>query len=267
MSSPPVVLSIAGSDCSAGAGIQADLKSFHTLDTYGLTVVSGVVAETPNKVVSWEAMPAKLVREQLECLLESYPVAAIKTGLLFSPEIVQCVAQTLKGKEIPLIIDPVGSASAGASFGGETFLTSLSEQLFPLAALITPNLREAQALAGLDSDDQAELGSQLAHQFGVNVLVKGGHHDDPTRSIDLLTDPNGRSHEFCLPRLTGPDYHGTGCTLSASIAAYIARGTPLKDAIMQAKSFLHQAISAGHHWESGPTGEHLDALNLFNRNS
>jgi len=256
---PPITLTIAGSDSSAGAGIQADLKVFHYYKVYGLTAVSGIVAESPKTVRSWQATSASLLSDQLQCLLETYPISAIKTGALFTPELAETVANTLAPLNVPLVIDPVGVASTGSSLGGNDLLSAIAEYLFPLATLITPNLMEARCISGQSTSNLEALADFLSSQYANNFLVKGGHSDEDV-ARDILATPNGQKTEFSLPKIPNADYHGTGCTLSAAITAEIALGKTLEQAILSAKKFLHTAITTAHHWHE------VEALNTF-RNS
>ena len=225
-----VALTIAGSDCSGGAGIQADLKTFGALGVYGLTAITCVVAETPGRVSKLEAVSAELVRAQIEVLLQSFPVAAIKTGLLFSAEIVSTVAQALRAiskARPPLVIDPVMVATSGDQLLHDDAVDAFERELFPLATLVTPNLDEAARLLGEPISDLAAMrvaGVKLAKKFGVPFLLKGGHlagHE----AIDLLLC--GRDVvEFSAPFAREIATHGTGCTYSAAITAGLARGFP-----------------------------------------
>jgi len=258
---PAIALSIAGSDSSAGAGIQADLKTFHTHHIYGLTAITGIVAETPLLVNSWQAVAPELLYSQIECLLKAYPIKAIKTGLLFNADLIGVIVKALsKYPSIPLIIDPVGAASSGTDFVNTTFQESLTRDLFPLSTLITPNLHEAQSLSNNSTSNLTTLATELAQTYQTNVLVKGGHSDRDQNARDVLSTPSGQIEEFILPRITGPDYHGTGCTLSAAITARLALGSSMKIAIKEAKQFLHDSINDGHTWGD------IHALNTF-RNS
>ncbi len=258
---PAVALSIAGSDSSAGAGIQADLKAFHAHHIYGLTAITGIVAETPLLVNSWKAVSPELLYNQLECLLKAYPIKAIKTGLLFNADLIEVIVKILsRHPDIPLIIDPVGAASSGTDFVDTAFQESLKRDLFPLATLITPNLQEAQSLSNHSTSSLTTLATELAHTYQTNVLVKGGHSKRDQNARDVLSTPGGQTEEFILPRITGPDYHGTGCTLSAAITARLALGSPMITAIKDAKQFLHDSIKSGHTWGD------IHALNTF-RNS
>ena len=179
---PPVALTIAGSDSSAGAGVQADLKTFSALGVYGLTAVTCVVAETPGKVARIEPVSARLVREQIDVVLAGFPVAAIKTGLLYSAEIISSViaALTSHGKvHLPLIVDPVMIATSGDRLLQTDAVALYENELFPRATLITPNLDEAAALLGKEKIPDAEAMEEtvraLSARYGTSVLLKGGH--------------------------------------------------------------------------------------------
>jgi hydroxymethylpyrimidine/phosphomethylpyrimidine kinase len=246
----PVALTIAGSDSSAGAGIQADLKTFSALGVYGLTAVTCVVAETPGRVSKIEAVTPALVREQIEVLLRSFPVAAIKTGLLFSPEIIHEIANVLReNRSRPLVIDPVMVATSGDPLLQDEAIEIYERELFPLAVLITPNLDEAARLLGKPITDlraMREAGENLASKYGVSILLKGGHLAGD-QAIDLLF-LNGNVIEFSAPFSRGIATHGTGCTYSAAITAGLATGLPLEDAVRRAKNFVSAAIAQHHGW-------------------
>ncbi|MEY2564628.1 MAG: hydroxymethylpyrimidine/phosphomethylpyrimidine kinase [Verrucomicrobiota bacterium] len=263
----PVALSIAGSDSSAGAGIQADLKTFSALGVYGLTAITCVVAETPGRVSRIEGVTAAMVGEQISVLLENFPVAAIKTGLLFSGEIVAEVARTLRAhgakgnSAIPLVIDPVMVATSGDLLLRDDAVESYERDLFPLAALLTPNLSEATQLLGEPVQDVAtmrEAGARLANKYGIPILLKGGHLAGQN-AIDLLF-VEGAVVEFTAPFSRGIATHGTGCTYSAAIAASLASGLSLEEAVRRAKKFVTAAIAQHRRWPS-PGGAPLQALN------
>jgi hydroxymethylpyrimidine/phosphomethylpyrimidine kinase len=264
---PPVALTIAGSDSSSGAGIQADLKTFSALGVYGLTAVTCVVAETPCLVSKIEPVSAELVREQIEVLLRGFPVAAIKTGLLFSREIVEEVARTLRthGEKtkapVPLVIDPVMVATSGDALLRDDAIESYERDLFPLAALVTPNLGEAARLSGepiRDLPAMRKTGDLLANKYGIPVLLKGGHLPGD-QAIDLLF-VGGNVVEFSAPFLHGVTTHGTGCTYSAAIAAGLANDLPLEESVRRAKEFVTATIAQHHAWKT-PEGSALHALN------
>jgi len=249
---PPVALTIAGSDSSAGAGIQADLKTFSTLGVYGLTAVTCVVAETPGLVSKIEPVSATLVRDQIEVLLRAFPVAAIKTGLLFSAEIVSEVSRLLADRRsIPLVIDPVMIATSGASLLQPNAIEIYERDLFPLAALLTPNMDEAARLVGSPAsnlEEMREAGHTLAKTYGVPVLLKGGH-----LAGDIATDllfRGGEVIEFSAPFSRGLATHGTGCTYSAAITAGLATSLSLEEAIGRAKEYVTAAIANHFSWQN-----------------
>lgn len=250
MGQTPVALTIAGSDSSAGAGIQADLKTFAALGVYGLTAITCVVAETPGRVSKIEPVSAGLVREQIEVLLRGFPVAAIKTGLLFSAEIIREIASVFR-RERPraLVIDPVMVATGGDALLQEDAIEAYEGDLFPLATLVTPNLDEAARLIGKPVTDLAAMrgaGEILADKYGTSVLLKGGHLAG-AEATDLLFIC-GNVIEFSAPFTRGVATHGTGCTYSAAIAAGLARGLSLEEAIRRAKNFVNAAIAQHYTW-------------------
>jgi hydroxymethylpyrimidine/phosphomethylpyrimidine kinase len=253
----PVALSIAGSDSSAGAGIQADLKTFSALGVYGLTAVTCIVAEIPGKVSRIEPLGAKIVGEQIEVLAKNFQIAAIKTGLLCSAEIVSAVAKALRRRarmfatQIPLVIDPIIVATGGDRLLEEAAIETYKKELFPLANLITPNLDEAEQLLGTGIKDRQSMhraGKKLEKRFETAILLKGGHLAGD-RAVDLLF-ANGKVVEFSAPFVRGVATHGTGCTYSAAITAGLAKGLALEDAVRQAKKFVTGAITRHFRWKS-----------------
>lgn len=258
----PVALTIAGSDCSAGAGIQADLKTFQHFQVHGLTAVTCVVSETANIVRAVHPVPVEIVADQVSLLLESFPVAAIKTGMLFSAAHVGAVAEILRRfPQIPLVVDPVMIASTGASLLEPDAIATYRELLLPLARVITPNLPEAETLLGEKIPDVSALepaARRLAEMFGTAVLLKGGHLDGP-ECLDLLVD-GGEVHRFLAARIPVAGSHGTGCTLSAAIAAALARGEALPGAVGAAKTYLGKTLSLSYVFRSA-AGDAVHALN------
>jgi hydroxymethylpyrimidine/phosphomethylpyrimidine kinase len=250
-----VALTIAGSDSSAGAGIQADLKTFSTLGVYGLTAVTCIVAETPGKVSRIEPASARIVREQIEVLAKSFPIGAIKTGLLCTAEIVSAVAKAIRDLNkrlppgIPLVIDPVFVATSGDPLLQPAAIEIYEKELFTLANLITPNLGEAERLTDTKIKDRQAMrraGKKLAKKFGTAILLKGGHLPGD-RAVDLLF-ANTKVIEFSAPKVFGVATHGTGCTYSAAITAGLAKGLSLETAIMRAKKFVTEAIRNRFQW-------------------
>ncbi len=262
---PPVALSIAGSDCSSGAGIQADLKTFQHFHVHGLTAVTCVVSETANIVRAVHPVPVDIVADQISLLLDAFPIAAIKTGMLFSAAHVRAVADILKRRPaIQLVVDPVMIASTGAPLLEPDAMDAYRE-LLPLARVITPNLPEAEALLGESIPDEAALESaarQLSEMFRTAVLLKGGHLNGP-HCLDLLVD-QGEVYRFTAERIPLPGSHGTGCTLSAAITAALARGEPLASAVATAKNYLGETLRQSYEFQS-PSGAAVHALNQATR--
>ncbi len=270
MSLIPVALTIAGSDCSAGAGVQADLKTFQYFSVHGLTAVTCIVSETANVVRAVHPVPVEIVSDQISLLLESFPVAAIKTGMLFSAAHVTAVAEILrKFPEIPLVVDPVMIASTGAPLLEPDAMAAYRELLLPLARVITPNLPEAEALLGERIPGAAALESaarRLAENFSTAVLLKGGHLEG-AECLDLLVDA-GEVYRFSAARIPVAGSHGTGCTLSAAIAAGISLGESLSKAVEMAKAYLGETLRQSYQFHF-PGSEVIHALNqgtTFNKN-
>ena len=263
---PPIALTIAGSDSSAGAGIQADLKTFTALGVYGLTAVTCIVAEVPRKVSRIEPVTAKMVREQIDVLLDNFGVGAIKTGLLCSAEIVCAVAQAIQdGKKkiarlVRLVVDPVMIATSGDNLLEPEAVEAYKNKLFPLATLITPNLDEAALLLETTITDRRQMENAaraLAKKYRASILLKGGHLRD-NNAVDLLFH-HGELTEFSAPFTRGVETHGTGCTYSAAITAGLASSLSLEQAIKRAKNFVTESIKRHFRWAS-KSGEVLDAL-------
>lgn len=268
MRSLPPVLSIAGSDNSAGAGIQADLKTMSALDVYGLTAVTCVVAEVPGKVSAICGVPPDLVAEQIRLLFGAFPIAALKTGMLYSTEILSAVIATLgevaAGRTLPpLVVDPVMVATSGDRLLEAAAVALCCDGLFPLASLITPNLDEAAVLLGepiVGRDALREAGHVLVKKFGTAFLMKGGHLKEAVAG-DLLIQPGGVEHRFEAPFVYGISTHGTGCTYSAAVAAELGKGAGLVEAVGVAKRFVSRAVSGYLRWER--SGKQTDALHHF----
>src|SRR5438094_5930142 len=231
---PPVALTIAGSDSSAGAGVQANLKTFSALGVYGLTAVSCIVAETPGTVSRIEPVSPELVRKQIT-LFRNFPIAAAKTGLLYAAEIVEMVACAIadllanSAKRFPLVIDPVITATSGDRLLEPGAVELYESKLFPLATLIMPNLNEAAELLGQKIQNRQSMEKAarvLARKYRSSILLKGGHLTGDS-AIDLLF-AGGKITEFTAPFVRGVATHGTGCTYSAAITAGLASGLSLE---------------------------------------
>jgi hydroxymethylpyrimidine/phosphomethylpyrimidine kinase len=245
-------MTIAGSDPSGGAGLQSDLKTFAALKVYGLSVVTAVVAQSSARVSRVSAVDSELVAAQLETIVAERVPDAVKIGVLASAEIAKTVAWSLESWQLPApVIDPVLVASSGVRLlepAGERILRS---QLIPLAAVVTPNIPEAEVLSGIEINglDALRRAAEEIHKLGARtVLIKGGHWPAAlndrrwiTKAVDLFFD--GRHFtEFAASRIPGDGAHGTGCALSAAIAAWLARGADLKTAIARAKRFMTHAL-------------------------
>jgi hydroxymethylpyrimidine kinase/phosphomethylpyrimidine kinase len=242
--SSPVALSIAGSDPSAGAGIQADLKTFTTLGVYGAAVVTALTAQSAHGVDAVAAVDATFVTRQLSVVLEALPVAAAKTGMLHRAEVVAAVADLLGARPLPaLVVDPVMVATSGAVLLERDALSVLRDRLLPLATLLTPNLDEAEALSGRavrSPAAMAEAARALVDRGARAVLVTGGHL--PGDAVDVLYDGQA-VHVYRGARVGGPSRHGTGCALSAAITARLAHGDGLHEAIATAKEWVARALA------------------------
>jgi hydroxymethylpyrimidine/phosphomethylpyrimidine kinase len=229
-----VALTIAGSDPSGGAGVQADLKTFHRFEVYGEAVITLLTVQNTRGVERVEVLDPALVEEQIRAVLEDIPPDAVKTGALGNDAVAEAVARALDRAKFPVVIDPVMRSKLGASLG---------PILKMKAFLITPNLDEASALAGFavnDLDSMRAAAEEIASMGMANVLIKGGHlRGDP---VDLLRTSGGRLHEFAAERIATRNTHGTGCTYSAAITAELAKGTALVEAVARAKRFVTEAI-------------------------
>ena len=251
--SPPIALSVAGSDCSSGAGVQADLKTFSAWGVYGLTAVACVVAEVPGHVVSIHALPCKAICEQMKALFKVFPIAALKTGMLYTAEAVAEVC--LEHRGIPLVVDPVMTASSGDPLLQPDAVSLYREYLFPCATLVTPNLDEASALLGGEAIHTAaamrDAGRELCALHKVAFLMKGGHLIGE-EAVDVLCLPGGATQEFHAPHSPGISTHGTGCTFSAAITAGLAHGWDLPTCAARAKAYVTASIVQSFRWEHGP---------------
>jgi len=242
----PAALTIAGSDSGAGAGIQADLLTFASRGVFGTTAITCLTAQNPNGVTGVHAAPAAFVQQQMQAVHAFFPVLAAKTGMLFDASIVDVVASFFgTHREIRLVVDPVMVATSGAVLLREDAISAMVERLFPLAEVITPNLDEGAVLLGRKPRRRAELVEGaicLAQRYQTSVLLKGGHLEGD-RLLDVLADSRGRVRLFEGNRIAGVDTHGSGCTLSAAIAAELALGRPLTEAIGQARRYLRRGMT------------------------
>lgn len=255
-------LTIAGSDPSGGAGLQADLKTFHQFGVYGQAVVTLVTVQNTLRVSRVECLPADLVAGQIRAVLEDIPPRAAKTGALGNRDIVEAVAEAAREFDFPLVVDPVMISKHGAPLLADDARAALVERLLPRAALVTPNLHEAAALTGFPVEDVAAMRRAAAaiHKLGPRaVLVKGGHLN--TGATDVLF-ADGKFYEFPAPHIATRHTHGTGCTYSAAITACLSRGLELPAAVRAAKDYITEAIRSnpGLGGGSGPVNHHARVL-------
>jgi hydroxymethylpyrimidine/phosphomethylpyrimidine kinase len=245
----PVALTIAGSDPSGGAGIQADLKTFHQLQVYGAAAISLITVQNTRGVSRVETLDPALISEQVAAVLEDLPTRAIKTGALGSAAIIESIARTLerKSRGCPLVIDPVMISTSGALLAENSAVSALERFLLPMATLITPNLEEATRLSDLSvktPDQMRQAATRIAGAAGredtLSVLIKGGHLENED-ALDILFH-RGVFTEFRSCRISTGHTHGTGCTYSAAITALLARGFDLPEAVRRAKRFIDEAI-------------------------
>ncbi len=242
----PRVLTIAGSDSGGGAGIQADLKTMSALGCYGMSAITAVTSQDTCGVHGVQEMPPGFVADQITRVLEDIGADAIKIGMLSSAPIIEAVADALKyHAAIPIVLDPVMVAKSGDALLRQDAQRALKSRLLPLARLVTPNLPEAAALVGIPvvTDADMERAGRMLFATGAKaVLIKGGHAEGPMVR-DHLYGAYGSAEIFEHPRIDTKNTHGTGCTLSAAIASYLARGLPLTEAVRHAGDYVHGAIT------------------------
>ena len=236
----PRCLTIAGSDSGGGAGIQADLKAFAAAGCYGMTAIVALTAQNTVGVAAVHEVLPEFVRAQLDAVFGDIGVDAAKTGMLFSRELIETVADDLDARGVPLVVDPVMVASSGAKLLQDDAVETLVSRLFPLATVVTPNLQEAEALAGF-SGSRRELAERIHERGAQAVVVTGGHGDD---AVDHLFDGE-RHFEIRVERHDVAATHGAGCTHSATLAAYLAKAWPLEDAARAAAAAASSAVGRG----------------------
>lgn len=241
------ILSIAGSDSSGGAGIQADIKTVTMFNMFAMTAITALTAQNTMGVTQIVNTPPKMVRAQIDAVFSDIRPDAVKIGMLSDPAIIEAVADGLiSWKADNIVLDPVMVSTSGCSLISDDAASTMTARLFPLASIITPNLPEAGALLGraISSVDEMEsAGRELVGRYQCAVLIKGGHLSDT--AADVLVDRTGEVVWFRVARVNNPNTHGTGCTLSSAIACGLADGLPLEKAVEQAKQYVYGAISAG----------------------
>ncbi len=243
-----VVLTIAGSDSSGGAGIQADIKTGSAFGVFVATAITALTAQNARQVAAIYPVSAAQLQSQLDAIFEGMPVHAVKLGMLGNLALLDCVARFLKTIDVPIVIDPVlGATSGGSLVDGEDIVPAYVQQLFPLADVVTPNLVEASRLLGVSpatTYGEVEQQALALKALGARaMLLKGGHLDMPKASDYLVTDSGVQV--FSAPRLAARNTHGTGCTLATAIAAGLAQGLGLAQAVAAAKTYMQGAINHG----------------------
>jgi hydroxymethylpyrimidine/phosphomethylpyrimidine kinase len=245
-SSLPVALTIAGSDSSGGAGIQADLKTFHAFGVFGTSALTAITAQNTTGVRAVHPVPLAVVRDQIDAVVEDLAPTGVKTGMLATAALVETVARALEDHRLArYVLDPVMVASTGARLLDEDATGAVVERLLPLSALVTPNLEEARILTGLPvegEEGQRDAARALVRMGADAALVKGGHGSGP-EVVDLLWTGE-RERIWRRPRIETRNTHGTGCTLSAAVAAGLARDRPLMEAVDQALAYVAAAIAS-----------------------
>ena len=236
-------LSIAGSDCSGGAGIQADIKTMSAIGVFGMSVIVSVVAENTSRVISIEDVSTKVISDQIDAVFEDITVDAVKVGMLTSPECMKTVAsKLLQYKPKHIVVDPVMYAKNGCPLMRESAIDTLISQVIPVATLLTPNIPEAEKISGMKIETVEDMKLACKKIIGMGakaVLIKGGHYIGDAR--DVLYDGKEYS-EFVSKRINTKNTHGTGCTLSSAIASYLALGESLAGAVAKAKEYVTSAI-------------------------
>jgi hydroxymethylpyrimidine/phosphomethylpyrimidine kinase len=253
-SSTAVALTVAGSDSGGGAGIQADLKTFHAHGVFGTSAITCITAQNPTRISTVQPLSPRLVAEQMDRVFEAFPVSGAKTGMLYDAAIIEAVAHGFARRRFAkLVVDPVMVASSGALLLKNDALTALTMKLFPLAAVVTPNIAEAEVLARCrirSTDDLRVAARMLAAKYGVPFLVKGGHLPGANRAVDVLFDSE-QFTEYRAAMVPKIKTHGTGCTFSAAITANLALGHTLTMSIARAKRFvtlaIRDAVKVGRH--------------------
>jgi hydroxymethylpyrimidine/phosphomethylpyrimidine kinase len=248
----PRALTVAGSDSGGGAGIQADLKTFHALGVWGMSAITAVTVQNTKGVSGYQEIAPDTVAEQIRAVVNDIGVDAAKTGMLASAPIVEAAADALRETAVPnLVVDPVSVSKHGHPLLAEDAAGALRDRMIPLATLVTPNLPEAALLAGFPvrtEDDMERAGRAILELGAGAVLVKGGHLEGRSDAVDLLVTGTG-VEPIAAQRIDTPHTHGTGCVLSSAIAAHLARGSELGEAVRSGKAFVTEAIRA--HLEIG----------------
>ncbi|MFC5558999.1 bifunctional hydroxymethylpyrimidine kinase/phosphomethylpyrimidine kinase [Ureibacillus thermophilus] len=248
-----IVMTIAGSDSGGGAGIQADLKTFQELDVFGTSVITALTAQNTLGVHGIFPATPEFVEQQLNAVLDDLKVKALKTGMLFSKEIIERIAKKLREQQIQIVVDPVMIAKGGHALLKEDAVQAMIKELIPIATVVTPNIPEAEAITGMaiDTEEDIKQAAEKLLSIGVGcVVMKGGHMDEPT-ATDRIYFQDGSTFQLKSKRIHTKHTHGTGCTFSAAITAYLGRGFSVKDSIIEAKKYVQSAIENPLHIGNG----------------
>lgn len=244
----PTGITIAGSDSCGGAGIQADLKTFSALGVYGMSVITAITAQNTKKICGIQAVDAEVIKNQIDLLFEDFEVDAVKIGMVYRAETVSILADALRRyRPHWIVLDPVLISTSGNRLLEDAAVESMVSQLFPLANLVTPNIPETEFLTRrpIRSENDFEQAAQAFLQMGCSaILIKGGHGEGKNKT-DRYFSKEGENRLFVHPTIESQNTHGTGCTLSSAIAAFLALGNPMPLAIEKAENYLAQAIEAG----------------------
>lgn len=245
------ILTIAGSDTSAGAGIQQDLKTITALGHYAVTVPTALTAQNTMGVGKVMTVPEDMLRAQLEAIRSDIAVDAIKIGMIPDTASARIITDYVRQFGVPTVCDPVMVSTSGTQLMADDCIGYVTRSLFPLCTLVTPNIPEAQRLLQDDGDDSADaMGRRLVSSFRTAFLLKGGHADGEEMRDTLFT-ADGTRHDYCSPRIATRNLHGTGCTMSSAVAALLAEGRPLPDAVAGAKEIINKGITQGRHLHIG----------------
>lgn len=249
MKTPPCVVTIAGTDPSGGAGIQADIKAISATGGYAASIITALVAQNTQGVQAIQEVGEEFITKQIDSVFGDLTISAVKIGMLHNKEVITSVAAALKKYQPKCIVfDPVMVAKDGSALLDLSTIAYLKKTLLPLATLITPNLFEAEKIVGhaiVDTESMAEAAAAMSQQFNIAVLLKGGHLATPTSSDVLYLPAAQKSLWFQAERIASKNTHGTGCTLSAAIASYLAQQYDLPTSVKMAKDYLTQAIAMG----------------------
>lgn len=248
MKTYPCIMTIAGSDCSGGAGIQADIKTISALGAYAASVITAVTVQNTCGVSEVFPIPSPIVRSQIEAVMSDIRPGTVKIGMVSDPEIVRAIAGSIRMfRPQHVIFDPVMVSTSGCKLMDDKAISTIVEELMPLSTLITPNLKEAQVLTGKDISTVSEMekaADQLS-QWGSSVLIKGGHLEGNRMCDVLKIRGEAQPHHFTASKIDSKNTHGTGCTLSSAIATFCALGFPLAEAVGKAKEYVYKGIETG----------------------